>query len=968
MVSWRRLRRGLRDSARNALELLRYGQLGETERTPFEVVAQGPHHRVRKYPIHGADPRTAPVALLVPPLMVSSEIYDVSPESSAVRSLGLLGIEPYVVDFGAPERERGGMERTLDDHIRAINRAIDSVRELTGRDAHLLGYSQGGMFAYQVCAYRRSDGIRSLVTFGSPVDVRHQLFLLPPDVAAALTRLLEPVLDFGLEKIEGIPGWLTSTGFKVLSGTKEIRQRLSFLAQLHDRNALLRRDPQRRFLGGEGFVAWPGPALRSFTRDLLVQNRLLSGGLVLDGKTVSLADIQVPILCFVGTSDTIARAPAVRAIAEAAPFAAVHTVETPTGHFGMVVGSRAAESTWPTVAGWLHHREGRGPALAALQSRRQRQPEDEDLDFDLDVELFLGALGRGVKRLWHDLDDLGAGASDAVDALRYQEPRLRRLATLSAEDRIGPALSLARQAKRRPEATFFLYQGRAFSYRQADARVDRVVRGFVSLGVRPGDAVALVMGSRPSFLSAASALDRIGAVAVIAPPTANPAALTAAFAEAGVSRVVADPENAESLLALGKPVCVLGGFGGPARTLPSTVIDMESIDPDSVALPAGFRPNPGRARDLLMILLRPDAQGGLRAAPITCHRWALSALGAAAACTLKPSDTVHCGVPLHHPTGILVSVGAAIAGGSRLALGEAFVAERFLADVRRVGATVVFYAGEMLRPLLALPPGPGDRTLPVRLFAGSGIRPALADRLVERFSIGCMEFYASTTQKVILANASGKKPGALGRPLPGSDQVALVALDPETARPLRGSDGRFAVARRGEPGLLAVRVRAAAGDPAVRERSLDAESWHFTGDVIRHDVDGDFHFVDSLSGFVETGGGPVSTRTTEDTLYSLVEVELAAAHPAPGGGELHAAIVARRRPRAEAFDHAFSATPLHGRPRRIAILPSLALSDGFRPIKEGLERAAAQLVYRLTPEGRYVEEAPASQAMKKVPA
>jgi putative long chain acyl-CoA synthase len=56
--------------------------------------------------------------------------------------------------------------------VLAVSDAIDRVRELTGRDVHLGGYSQGGMFCYQAAAYRRSEGLSSLITFGSPVDTR----------------------------------------------------------------------------------------------------------------------------------------------------------------------------------------------------------------------------------------------------------------------------------------------------------------------------------------------------------------------------------------------------------------------------------------------------------------------------------------------------------------------------------------------------------------------------------------------------------------------------------------------------------------------------------------------------------------------------------------------------------------------------------------------------------------------------
>ena len=58
------------------------------------------------------------------------------------------------------------------------------------------------------------------------------------------------------------------------------------------------------FLGGEGFVAWPGPAFRKFVDDVIVGNRMASGGFVIDGHAVTLADLTCPILYFVGSAAT----------------------------------------------------------------------------------------------------------------------------------------------------------------------------------------------------------------------------------------------------------------------------------------------------------------------------------------------------------------------------------------------------------------------------------------------------------------------------------------------------------------------------------------------------------------------------------------------------------------------------------------------------------------------------------------
>jgi putative long chain acyl-CoA synthase len=322
-------------SAQNALEVARFGgfETGE-ESSPYEVVARSPVYRLRRY--FPGDPLEAgsPAAILVPPLMMSAEVWDVSPATSAVRLLHECGVTPYIVDFGAPEREEGGLQRTLADHVLAVDDAVSRVREASGRDVHLGGYSQGGMFCYQVAAYRRSAGIDSLITFGSPVDTRGAApFGLPEEIVVGAASFLGDVLG-----PRGVPGWASKLGFRMLDPVKSVRQQIEFLLTLHDREALLPRERQRRFLAGEGFVAYPGPALADLIQQFVVHNRMMSGGFVIEDRLITLADISGPVLTIVGTVDDIAPPPAVRAIRRAAPRAEVYEAPIRTGHFGLVVG------------------------------------------------------------------------------------------------------------------------------------------------------------------------------------------------------------------------------------------------------------------------------------------------------------------------------------------------------------------------------------------------------------------------------------------------------------------------------------------------------------------------------------------------------------------------------------------------------------------------------------------------------
>lgn len=967
-MRWARRLRRLGLAWQNALEIARAGRLTAPYGAPFEVVHEDAVARLRRYerdPEAGRSLR-APL-LLVPPLMVASEVYDISPDTSAVAFLRRAGVDVWLVDFGAPEHAPGGMQRTLDDHVRAVADAIDRVRRATGQDVHLAGYSQGGMFCYQAAAFRRGAGLASVITMGSPVDL-HRTVRLAEDTTGRLVAGLRAALAWPLARIEGLPGAITSTGFRLLSARKEVGQLVDFVRNLHDREALEKREARRMFLGGGGFVAWPGPAFRKFVDELIVGNRMQSGGFVIDGHTVTLADLACPILYFLGSRDEMGRPAAVRGIRRAAPRAqTMYEVTVKAGHFGLVVGSTALTVTWPAVVEWMRWREGGGPPPAIAIDARAAQPsvadpdDDEEETTDSPTETLEIAKELVEKTARAALEQLGSWAEDLgnyLDNARWQVPRIARLRNLQDDSLISLGRSLAEQAQKIPDRTFFLFRGRAFTYADANRRVDAVVRGLIASGIRPGQRVGVMMKSRPSHLTATAALNRLGAVSVLLSPETPDAAMPGALRLGEAGSLLVDPDSAARAHAAagGLPVLVLGGAGevpwtpGQPRVLPAGVIDMEAIDPAAVALPDWYRPDPGQARDLAMVFVSASPHAPPRATRITNRRWAYSALGAAAAATLTTNDTVYCCLPLHHPSGTLVATGSALVGGARLALASRFEPQTFWDEVRRYGATVVYYAGEMCRRLVDAPPVLGEKNNPVRLFAGSGLRRGVWRRLVDRFGpVGVLELYASTEANAVLANARGKKIGSVGRPLPGSPEVAIAAWSFAEDAFARDPSGRLVAAPPGEPGMLLARMSARASahvDPArlLRDAFAPGDLWFVTGDFFEVDADGDHWLAGRRGQMIRTRGGVVAAMRIEDALYEAPGVVLctvaAAPDPAHPGAEVPIAAV-QLRPGARLEDPAVAAAiaaavaqlPAHARPHRVQAVPEIPLTDGFRPIR-----------------------------------
>lgn len=940
-------------TVRNGLEVALLGGLGAAaEASPFDVVAEQPVYRLRRYFPDSAD--GGPPVILVPPLMMSAEVWDVSPATSAVRFLRDRGAEPWVVDFGNPEREQGGLSRTLTDHVLAVNDAIDRVRAESGRDVHAAGYCQGGMFIYQAAAYRHSAGLASIVAFGSPIDVRKRLPSgalgdMAQNLMAGIGQTIAPLVSRA-----SIPSWLARRGFQMLDPVKEVQGQLEFLFNLWDREKLLKREAQRRFLGGGAFVAYPGPALRDLLEQIVAQNRMLAGGLVIGERTVTLADITCPILIFVGATDDIAPPGMVRGIHRAAPRAEIWECEIRAGHFGLVVGAKAAQVTWPGVAAWLDWREGTGARPDGITTREERMrargtehrdgaatAELGDLreNAGLAVRLGRAAFGGVVDTVADRARMLGKLAQTGLPQLA----RLARLARVRGRTRLSPGLILAEQARAHPERTFFLFEGRAYSFADADRRIDAVVRGLISVGIRVGERVGVFMGTRPSAIAVVTAASRLGAIPVML-RAGGP--LAAELALGGVQHVVADPESAEEARqVLGRPVLVLGGGGAP-RTLGPGLIDLERVDPSRVALPAWYEPNPGKAGDVAVVLFSGSAEN-LRARQITNARWALAAFGAASTTTLTARDTVYCATPLYHPTGILVCVGSALASGVRLAVGTRFEPQTFWQDVRLYGATVVFYKGTMLRELVDAPHDPAERHHPIRIFAGSGMPRNVWKRVLERFApVSVLELYTSTEARAALANLSGEKVGSVGRPFPGTAGVEVVAWDPARRTLALGPEGFARRCADDETGLLLARAGTSADAPEQPLRGILAkgDAWVSTGDLFRRDRDGDHWIVDHVEDLISTAAGPLPSIAIEDAFGDLDAVSLAVAYGVRlDGADDEVPVVALALRPGRDLDVADLARvaqtfPPRERPAVVRIVERIPMTPGYRPLKGPLSR------------------------------
>ena len=504
---------------------------------------------------------------------------------------------------------------------------------------------------------------------------------------------------------------------------------------------------------------------------------------------------------------------------------------------------------------------------------------------------------------------------------------------------------ISEQADEAPNGEFLLFDGRVHTYEAVNRRIDNVVRGLINVGVRQGTRVGVLMDTRPSAMVAIAALSRLGAVAVLMPPDAELSQVTRL---GGVTEVITDPANLAAARELPAQVLVLGGGETRELNLPadSDVIDMEQIDPDIVELPGWYRPNPGYARDVAFVVFNALGGGELVPKQITNYRWALSAFGTASAAALNRSDTVYCLTPLHHQSGLLVSLGGSVVAGARIALSRGLRPDRFVDEVRQYGVTVVTYTWSMLRDVIDDPRFELTGNNPIRLFIGSGMPTGLWQRILDTFAPAkIVEFFATSDGQAVLANVAGVKVGSEGRPLPGGGEVELGAYDADEDLILEDDRGFVRVAGREEVGVLLAKPWGPIDPTASIKRGVfsPGDVWISTEYVFWRDADGDFWLLGNRSGLIRTARGVVFPAPITDGIGAISAVDLAVTYPLKVGGVTLAITAITLRPGMNVtvadLGEAVTGMPAGLPPDLVHVVPDLPVSASYRPTVSSLKAA-----------------------------
>ena len=428
-----------------------------------------------------------------------------------------------------------------------------------------------------------------------------------------------------------------------------------------------------------------------------------------------------------------------------------------------------------------------------------------------------------------------------------------------------------------PDREFLRFENESVTFGDYNAGVNRYANLVRRAGVGRGEAVAIMMENSPSFLMAEGAMAKVGSIGALLNTSLRGESLRHVLNASGARVVLADSACAEALAEISAPQqqTVFASQGEKSlrgvRSLEDALVEAGASEPEIPDV---------NLSDVFLYIYTSGTTGYPKAAVIRHARFSLGGESLRVVLGLEDDDCSYAPTPLYHGYSNFVGFAPALHNGSAFASRRRFSAGAFLDDAIRHRVTHFMYVGELCRYLLRQPPSGRDRAHRIRVATGPGLRPDIWRAFVERFGIDrVIETYGQTEANVSLMNRRGRF-GSVGRAAPFThQQLRLVRVDLDAARPLRGPDGFLTECGRGEVGELVSAVAAGAAMPfdgyvnkedneekLMRDCFAKGDTFLRTGDLLRRDAASYYYFVDRIGDTFRWKGENVATMEVAERL------------------------------------------------------------------------------------------------------
>ncbi|MCB1645057.1 MAG: alpha/beta fold hydrolase [Pseudomonadales bacterium] len=272
-------------------------------------------------------------------------VFDLLPGQSLVEYLLDRGFDVFMIDWEPPmQSERGlGLSDYTNDFIPSC---IEKVQEITGEDdVNMVSYCMGGVLSLIYSATHPNGPLKNLVCMTTPVNWHEMgLFSVWSD-----ERFLD--VDKLVDTLGVVPADFIERSFEMLRPAQKTAGRLRVWNEMWNDEFVKSYRAFERW--GNETLPLAGEYYRETTRELMWENKLYKGELMVDGVNVNLANITHPIMHAIAEHDHIAPFNATKPLLEMVGSQDKKELVLKGGHVSLIAGPNAVRRLWPNINDWL---------------------------------------------------------------------------------------------------------------------------------------------------------------------------------------------------------------------------------------------------------------------------------------------------------------------------------------------------------------------------------------------------------------------------------------------------------------------------------------------------------------------------------------------------------------------------------------------------------------------------------------
>tara|TARA_R110001599_G_scaffold353742_2_gene596108 strand:- start:105145 stop:106452 length:1308 start_codon:yes stop_codon:yes gene_type:complete len=349
----------------------------QSGRTWFELVHDGDLMAVRYYglpeesEIELVDGSTKPIErhqhdiplVLVPPLGVSTETFDLMPQRSLVRFMAACGFKTYLVDWGKPKKEHAHLN-LKDYSYTMLGAALEKIRAHSGsEEVSMMGWCMGGLLMLLHQGQVQDPRIRNIITVASPIDLESGRGAIAGLAGAALNldgpaKLVSNYTNLRLKALDparlAMPPWLTTLVFKLTDPVGSVTTYWDLVTGLSDREYVKSYSTTANYLNN--MLLYPGGVLQDMAVKVAGENQLAKGRVEVGDNVAELDAIESNLLAFAGKTDILVPAGIAEKIVDIVASKDKEFRLAPGGHMGVIIGSKAQSAVWAESVEWLAQR------------------------------------------------------------------------------------------------------------------------------------------------------------------------------------------------------------------------------------------------------------------------------------------------------------------------------------------------------------------------------------------------------------------------------------------------------------------------------------------------------------------------------------------------------------------------------------------------------------------------------------